>query len=386
MGMPCLSRDLVFELLAKDGAARRGELTLPHGKVQTPVFQAVGTYGTVKAMTPRDLRDCGTQMLLGNTFHLMLRPGDERIRDLGGLHRFMQWDGPILTDSGGFQVFSLGDLRKMTEHSVVFRSPVNGDKVELTPESSIQVQGNLGSDVVMVLDECTAHPATYEQANASMELSMRWAARCKTTFENTQAGSMNPGSKLFGIVQGGMFEDLRSESLQNLQQIEFDGYAIGGLSVGESKEDMIRVLDHLTPEMPEHKPRYLMGVGTPKDLVRAVGRGVDMFDCVMPTRNGRNGYLFTSAGVVKIRNAQHRNADIALDENCNCYTCSHFSRAYLHHLDRCGEMLGAMLMTQHNLHYYHQLMAQLRGSIETGTFRNLATSLQNQWNCDHELV
>ena len=386
MGMPCLSRDLVFELLAKDGAARRGELTLPHGKVQTPVFQAVGTYGTVKAMTPRDLRDCGIQMLLGNTFHLMLRPGDERVRDLGGLHRFMQWDGPILTDSGGVQVFSLGDLRKMTEHSVVFRSPVNGDKVELTPESSIQVQGNLGSDVVMVLDECTAHPATYEQANASMELSIRWAARCKTTFENTQAGSMNPGSKLFGIVQGGMFEDLRSESLQNLQQIEFDGYAIGGLSVGESKEDMIRVLNHITPEMPEHKPRYLMGVGTPEDLVRAVGRGVDMFDCVMPTRNGRNGYLFTSAGVVKIRNAQHRNADVALDENCNCYTCSHFSRAYLHHLDRCGEMLGAMLMTQHNLHYYHQLMAQLRGSIETGTFWNLATSLQNQWNCDHELV
>lgn len=376
----------MFELLAKDGAARRGELTLPHGKVQTPVFQAVGTYGTVKAMTPRDLRNSGTQMLLGNTFHLMLRPGDERIRDLGGLHKFMHWDGPILTDSGGFQVFSLGDLRKMTEQSVVFRSPVNGDKVELTPESSIQVQGNLGSDVVMVLDECTAHPATHEQAKASMELSMRWAARCKTTFENTQAGSMNPDSKLFGIVQGGMFEDLRSESLRSLQHIEFDGYALGGLSVGESKQDMIRVLNHITPEMPEHKPRYLMGVGTPEDLVRAVGRGVDMFDCVMPTRNGRNGYLFTSTGVVKIRNAQHKNADIALDENCDCYTCSHFSRAYLHHLDRCGEMLGAMLMTQHNLHYYHQLMAQLRGSIETGTFRNLATSLQNQWNCDHELV
>ena len=376
----------MFELLAKDGAARRGELTLPHGKVQTPVFQAVGTYGTVKAMTPRDLRNSGTQMLLGNTFHLMLRPGDERIRDLGGLHKFMHWDGPILTDSGGFQVFSLGDLRKMTEQSVVFRSPVNGDKVELTPESSIQVQGNLGSDVVMVLDECTAHPATHEQAKASMELSMRWAARCKATFENTQAGSMNPDSKLFGIVQGGMFEDLRTESLRSLQHIEFDGYALGGLSVGESKEDMIRVLNHITPEMPEHKPRYLMGVGTPEDLVRAVGRGVDMFDCVMPTRNGRNGFLFTSTGVVKIRNAQHKNADIALDENCDCYTCSHFSRAYLHHLDRCGEMLGAMLMTQHNLHYYHQLMAQLRGSIETGTFRNLATSLQNQWNCDHELV
>ena len=376
----------MFELLAKDGAARRGELTLPHGKVQTPVFQAVGTYGTVKAMTPEDLRGTGTQMLLGNTFHLMLRPGDERIRDLGGLHEFMQWNAPILTDSGGFQVFSLGDLRKMTEHSVVFRSPVNGDKVELTPESSIRVQGNLGSDVVMVLDECTAYPATHAQAKASMELSMRWAARCKTTFEQEQASSMNQGSKLFGIVQGGMFEDLRSESLQNLQQIEFDGYAIGGLSVGESKEDMNRVLGHITPEMPEHKPRYLMGVGTPEDLVRAVGRGVDMFDCVMPTRNGRNGYLFTSTGVVKIRNAKHKNADIALDENCDCYTCSHFSRAYLHHLDRCGEMLGALLMPRHNLHFYHHLMAQLRGSIETGTFRNLATSLQNQWNCDHELV
>ena len=374
----------MFELLVKDGAARRGELNLPHGKVQTPVFQAVGTYGAVKAMTPEDLRGTGTQMLLGNTFHLMLRPGDERIRDLGGLHEFMQWSAPILTDSGGFQLFSLGDLRKMTEHGVVFRSPVNGDKVELTPESSIRVQGNLGSDVV--LDECTAHPATHAQAKASMELSMRWAARCKTTFEQEQASSMNPGSKLFGIVQGGMFEDLRSESLQNLQQIEFDGYAIGGLSVGESKEDMNRVLGHITPEMPEHKPRYLMGVGTPEDLVRAVGRGVDMFDCVMPTRNGRNGYLFTSTGVVKIRNAKHKNADIALDENCDCYTCSHFSRAYLHHLDRCGEMLGAMLMTRHNLHFYHHLMAQLRGSIETGTFCNLATSLQNQWNCDHELV
>ena len=376
----------MFKLLAQDGAARRGEITLPHGVVQTPVFQAVGTYGTVKAMTPRDLREAGTTMLLGNTFHLMLRPGDERIRDLGGLHEFMHWDAPILTDSGGFQVFSLGDLRKMTEHSVVFRSPVNGDRVELTPESSIRVQGNLGSDVVMVLDECTAHPATHEQAKASMELSMRWAARCKKTFEQERAGSMNPGSKLFGIVQGGMFEDLRSESLRNLEQIEFDGYAIGGLSVGESKEDMVRVLTHITPEMPENKPRYLMGVGTPEDLVRAVGRGVDMFDCVMPTRNGRNGYLFTSLGVVKIRNAKHRDADVPLDENCQCYTCRHFSRAYLHHLDRCGEMLGAMLMTQHNLHYYHRLMAQLRGSIENGTFHNLATSLQNQWNCDHELV
>jgi queuine tRNA-ribosyltransferase len=346
----------------------------------------VGTYGTVKAMTPRDLRESGTQMLLGNTFHLMLRPGDERIRDLGGLHEFMHWDGPILTDSGGFQVFSLGDLRKMTEHSVIFRSPVNGDRVELTPESSIRVQGNLGSDVVMVLDECTAHPATHAEAKASMELSMRWAARCKTTFEQERSGSMNPGSRLFGIVQGGMFEDLRDESLRGLEQIEFDGYAIGGLSVGESKEDMERILTHTTPQMPEHKPRYLMGVGTPQDLVLAVSRGVDMFDCVMPTRNGRNGYLFTSNGVVKIRNAKHKNADEPLDPNCACYTCENFSRAYLHHLDRCGEMLGAMLMTQHNLHYYHNLMAQLRGSIETGTFRNLAESLQNQWNANHESV
>lgn len=376
----------MFELLAQDGAARRGVLALPHGRVQTPVFQAVGTYGTVKAMTPRDLRDVGTQMLLGNTFHLMLRPGDERIRDLGGLHSFMHWDGPILTDSGGFQVFSLGDLRKMTEHSVVFRSPVNGDRVELTPESSIAVQGNLGSDVIMVLDECTTHPATHDEAKASMELSMRWAARCKVTHEAQQASSMNPGSKLFGIVQGGMFEDLRSVSLHGLQGIEFDGYAIGGLSVGESKGDMLRVLNHITPEMPEHKPRYLMGVGTPEDLVRAVACGVDMFDCVMPTRNGRNGYLFTSTGVVKIRNAKYKDADIPLDDQCTCYTCNNFSRAYLHHLDRCGEMLGAMLMTQHNLHFYHNLMAQLRGSIETGTFRSLTKALLNQWNSDNEFV
>ena len=376
----------MFELLAQDGAARRGELALPHGTVQTPDFQAVGTYGTVKAMTPRDLRDVGTQMLLGNTFHLMLRPGDKRIRDLGGLHSFMHWDGPILTDSGGFQVFSLGDLRKMTEHSVVFRSPVNGDRVELTPESSIAVQGNLGSDVIMVLDECTAHPATHDEAKASMELSMRWAARCKVTHEAQQASSMNPGSKLFGIVQGGMFEDLRSVSLRGLQGIEFDGYAIGGLSVGESKEEMLRVLNHITPEMPEHKPRYLMGVGTPEDLVRAVACGVDMFDCVMPTRNGSNGYLFTSTGVVKIRNVKHKDADIPLDDLCSCYTCINFSRAYLHHLDRCGEMLGAMLMTQHNLHFYHNLMAQLRGSIETGTFLSLAKALLNQWNRDNEFV
>ena len=370
----------MFELLAKDGAARRGELTLPHGKVQTPVFQAVGTYGTVKAMTPRDLRDCGTQMLLGNTFHLMLRPGDERIRDLGGLHKFMQWDGPILTDSGGFQVFSLGDLRKMTEHSVVFRSPVNGDKVELTPESSIQVQGNLGSDVVMVLDECTAHPATHEQAKASMELSMRWAARCKTTFENTQAGSMNPGSKLFGIVQGGMFEDLRSESLRNLQQIGFDGYAIGGLSVGESKEDMIRVLNHITPEMPEHKPRYLMGVGTPEDLVRAVGRGVDMFDCVMPTRNARNGMLFTAEGIINIKNKKWETDFSPIDPTGYCFADLEYSKAYVRHLFTVNEMLGKQICTLHNLSFYLWLVREARKHILAGDFASWKSKMVSQLN------
>lgn len=366
----------MFEVLTQDGAARRGELTLPHGKVQTPVFQAVGTYGTVKAMTPKDLRDVGTQMLLGNTFHLMLRPGDERIRDLGGLHEFMHWDGPILTDSGGFQVFSLGDLRKMTEHSVVFRSPVNGDRVELTPESSIRVQGNLGSDVVMVLDECTAHPATHDEAKASMELSMRWAARCKTTFEKERDRSMNPGSRLFGIVQGGMFEDLRSESLRGLQNIEFDGYAIGGLSVGESKEDMKRVLTHITPEMPENKPRYLMGVGTPQDIVYAVTQGIDMFDCVMPTRNARNAHIFTSKGLLRLRNKRYRQDTKPLDENCGCYTCLHFSRAYLHHLDKCREMLGAQLNTIHNLHYYQDLMAGLRGAIAKGDLSEFVAAFE----------
>lgn len=337
-------------------------------------------------MTPVDLTATGTQMLLGNTFHLMLRPGDKQIRELGGLHEFMGWSGPILTDSGGFQVFSLGDLRKLDEHGVVFRSPVNGDKVELTPESSIQVQANLGSDVVMVLDECTAHPATLKQAEESMQLSLRWAQRCRSAFDQDREGSANPGAKLFGIVQGGMYENLRQVSLEGLQEVGFDGYAIGGLSVGESKDDMDRVLSALLPHMPEQKPRYLMGVGTPQDLVRGVALGVDMFDCVMPTRNGRNGYVFSHSGVVKIRNAKHKNSQLPIDERCDCYTCKNFSRAYLHHLDRCGEMLGAMLMTQHNLHYYHNLMAQLRGAIETGTFRTLARSLFNDWNNNDESV
>ncbi len=375
----------MFEVIASDGMARRGELTLAHGVVQTPVFMPCGTYGTVKGMTPQALTDVGTQILLGNTFHLMLRPGDQQIALLGGLHDFMHWHGPILTDSGGFQIFSLGDLRKLSESGVVFRSPVNGDKVTLTPESAIQIQRNLASDVVMVLDECTAHPATYAQARVSMQLSMRWALRSRVAFDKTQgkggnAGVLNPGAKLFGIVQGGMYQDLRLESLAQLQQIGFDGYAIGGLSVGESKQEMEQVMSALLPQMPQHAPRYLMGVGTPLDLLRGVELGVDMFDCVMPTRNGRNGYLFTSTGMVKIRNAAHKNSDQPLDPACQCYTCTNFSRAYLHHLDKCKEILGAVLMTQHNLHYYHDLMAQLRSAIETGTFRTLVESLHNDWN------
>ena len=376
----------MFDLLTTDGAARRGRLQLPHGVVETPVFQPCGTYGSVKGMTPVDLTTAGTQMLLGNTFHLMLRPGDKLVRELGGLHEFMGWSGPILTDSGGFQVFSLGDLRKLNEHGVVFRSPVNGDKVELTPESSINVQANLGSDVVMVLDECTEHPATFRQADESMQLSLRWAQRSRRAFDQGLEDSVNPGAKLFGIVQGGMYEDLRRISLDGLQAVGFDGYAIGGLSVGESKEDMQRVMEALLPHMPERAPRYLMGVGTPQDLVRGVALGVDMFDCVMPTRNARNGYLFTHSGVVKIRNAMHKNSDLPIDERCGCYTCQNFSRGYLHHLDRCGEMLGGMLMTQHNLYYYHNLMAQLREAIETGTFRTLAQSLFNDWNNNDEFV
>ncbi len=375
----------MFKLLTQDGAARRGELELPHGTVQTPVFMPCGTYGTVKGMTPVDIAEVGTQMLLGNTFHLMLRPGDERIRSFGGLHKFMGWDGPILTDSGGFQVFSLGDLRKLDEQGVVFRSPVNGDRVTLTPESSIGVQRNLGSDVVMVLDECTAHPATHTEAGDSMALSARWAARCRQAFDAPASEPVNPGAKLFGIVQGGMYDDLRQESLSQLLDIGFDGYAIGGLSVGESKEEMQGVMAGILPDMPVDKPRYLMGVGTPQDLVFGVGLGVDMFDCVMPTRNGRNGYAFTSTGTVKIRNARYRDDEGPLDPQCDCYTCKNFSRAYLHHLDRCGEMLRAMLMTRHNLHYYHNLMARLRASIETGTFRTLVESLHNDWNL-HESV
>ena len=363
----------MFDLIATDGAARRGRLATAHGTVETPVFMPCGTYGTVKAMTPAALEQVGTQILLGNTFHLMLRPGHDTVSELGGLHAFMNWNRPILTDSGGFQVWSLGELRKISEAGVVFRSPVNGDRVELTPEKSMAVQRSLDSDVVMVFDECTPYPATEEQARASMQLSLRWAERCRRTY-----GDGDPGL-LFGIVQGGMYPDLRRHSLDGLLDLDFDGYAIGGLSVGETKEEMDMVLTHLLPHMPRDRPRYLMGVGTPADLVRGVALGVDMFDCVLPTRNGRNGYAFTSRGTVKIRNARHRTAAEPLDPECDCYTCSHFTRAYLHHLDRCGEILGSILMTHHNLAYYHGLMARLRASIETGTFRTLIETLQIGW-------
>lgn len=349
-----------FEKITEDGRARRGRLTFPRGAVETPAFMPVGTYGTVKGMLPRDIHEIGAQIILGNTFHLMLRPGTEVVKAHGDLHDFTQWQGPILTDSGGFQVFSLGEMRKITEEGVTFRSPVDGSKVELSPEIAIQVQRDLGSDIVMIFDECTPYPATEKQARESMQLSLRWAERSK----NAHAG--NPAA-LFGIVQGGMYEGLRDQSLEGLTEIGFDGYAIGGLSVGEPKEDMIRILDHLPPKMPDDKPRYLMGVGRPEDIVEAVRRGVDMFDCVMPTRNARNGYLFTSTGIIKIRNARHRHDTAPLDERCDCYTCQNFSRSYLHHLDKCGEMLGSQLNTIHNLRFYQNLMAGLRGAIEAGT-------------------
>ncbi|QBM16772.1 queuine tRNA-ribosyltransferase [Marinobacter sp. JH2] len=355
-----------FEKLGEDGKARRGRLTFPRGTVETPAFMPVGTYGTVKGMLPRDIEEIGAEIILGNTFHLMLRPGTEVVKAHGDLHDFTQWHGPILTDSGGFQVFSLGEMRKITEHGVTFRSPVDGAKVELNPEIAMQVQRDLGSDIVMIFDECTPYPATEKQAKDSMELSLRWAARSKKAHEG------NP-SALFGIVQGGMYESLRDQSLEGLANIGFDGYAIGGLSVGEPKEDMIRILDHLPPKMPEDKPRYLMGVGRPEDIVEAVRRGVDMFDCVMPTRNARNGYLFTSVGIVKIRNAKNRHDAGPLDERCDCYTCKNFSKSYLHHLDKCGEMLGSQLNTIHNLRFYQNLMSGLRGAIEAGTLSDFVS-------------
>jgi len=348
-----------FERLATDGAARRGRLSFDRGEVETPAFMPVGTYGTVKAMTPEELEGIGAQIVLGNTFHLMLRPGPGIIERLGGLHSFMHWSRPILTDSGGFQVFSLGAMRRITEEGVKFRSPIDGSPVFLGPEESMTVQRALGSDIVMIFDECTPYPASEDQARDSMELSLRWAARSRA------AHGDNPAA-LFGIVQGGMFEGLRARSLDGLQEIGFEGFAIGGLSVGEPAEDRLRVLGFLSGRLPADRPRYLMGVGTPQDIVEAVCRGVDLFDCVLPTRNARNGHLFTRTGVVRIRNARYQADESPVDPACGCYTCRNYSRAYLRHLDRCHEILGARLNTIHNLYYYQELMQGLRAAIEAG--------------------
>lgn len=352
-----------FELLASDGQARRGRLELAHGTVETPVFMPVGTYGTVKAMAPNELEDMGARIVLGNTFHLWLRPGLEVIRAHGGLHKFMGWDRPILTDSGGFQVFSLGDLRKITEEGVKFQSPINGDRLFMRPEDSMQIQHVLNSDIVMIFDECTPYPADERQAAESMRLSLRWARRSRDEHDR-----LENSNALFGIVQGGMHEYLRDESLAGLAEIGFDGFAIGGLSVGEPKEEFARILAHTAPRLPQNKPRYLMGVGTPEDIVYGVSQGIDMFDCVMPTRNARNGWLFTRWGDVKIKNATYKNDTRPLDETCSCYTCRNFTRAYLHHLQRTGEILGARLNTIHNLHYYQTFTAELRQALENGTF------------------
>ena len=354
---------MIFDLLTTDGAARCGTLTLAHGTVETPVFMPVGTYGTVKAMAPNELVDIGAQIVLGNTFHLWLRPGLEVIRAHGGLHRFMGWDGPILTDSGGFQVFSLGELRKISEEGVKFASPINGDRLFLTPEESMRIQHVLNADVVMIFDECTPWPATLQQAADSMRLSLRWAQRSRAEHDRLQNTNA-----LFGIVQGGMYENLRDASLAGLNEIGFDGMAIGGLSVGEPKEEFARILAHTAPRLPTDRPRYLMGVGTPEDIVYAVNQGIDMFDCVMPTRNARNGHLFTRYGDIRIKNAQHKADTRPLDATCECYCCRNFSRAYLHHLHRTGEILGARLNTIHNLFYYQTLMRELRAAIAASEF------------------
>ena len=359
---------LTFDLQKTEGHARRGRLTLNRGVVETPVFMPVGTYGTVKGVMPAALEAMGAQIILGNTFHLWLRPGLDVLRTFGGLHRFENWPHPILTDSGGFQVWSLGEMRKIAEEGVKFASPVNGDKLLLTPEVSMQIQRVLDSDIAMQFDECTAyetkgHRTTEAEARTSMELSLRWARRCQDEFARLE----NPNA-LFGIVQGGMFEGLREESLAQLAEMDLPGYAIGGVSVGEPKEEMRRIVAHTPHRLPAGKPRYLMGVGTPEDIVEGVAAGVDMFDCVMPTRNARNGHLFTRFGDLKIRNARHRGDERPLDPSCGCHACAGFSRAYLHHLDRCGEMLGAMLASIHNLHYYVNLMREIRAALDAGAF------------------
>ena len=361
-----------FSLISTDNKARAGLLSVSHGVIATPVFMPVGTYGTVKAMTVEELVSIGAQIVLGNTFHLMLRPGEKVIRNHGGLHDFMSWRKPILTDSGGYQVFSLGDLRKISEEGVTFRSPINGDKIFLSPERSIEVQKWLNSDIAMVFDECTPYPANEEMARISMEMSLRWAKRSKQAHE----GSSNA---LFGIVQGGMHENLRSESAEKLRRLDFDGYAIGGLSVGEPKGDMLRIMTHTAALLPADKPRYLMGVGTPEDLLNAIGQGVDMFDCVLPTRNARNGHLYTSQGIVRIRNAEHRNSLEPLDESCACSTCQNYSRAYLHHLQRSNEILGARLNTLHNLHFYQSLMSSAREAIQEDKFEIFKSSFLQKY-------
>ncbi len=368
---------LQFEILRTEGRARRGRLTLNHGVVETPVFMPVGTYGTVKGVMPASLEAMGAQIILGNTFHLWLRPGLDILAQFGGLHRFEAWHKPILTDSGGFQVWSLGDMRKISEEGVKFASPVNGDKLFLTPEVSMQIQRVLNSDIVMQFDECTpyetkGHVTTEKEARASMALSLRWATRCLAEFRRLE----NPNA-LFGIVQGGMFEQLREESLNALVELDLPGYAIGGVSVGEPKEDMQRIMAHTPHRLPDHKPRYLMGVGTPEDLVEGVGQGVDMFDCVMPTRNARNGHLFTRFGDLRLRNARYKTDERPVDETCSCHTCANFSRAYLHHLDRCNEMLGPMLASIHNLHYYVNLMREVRAALDAGAFAAFAAKFSD---------
>ncbi len=363
----------IYKLINQDGLARRGEITTVHGKFQTPAFMPVGTYGAVKSISPVTLEDLEAEIILSNTYHLMERPGIEIIKSHGGLHNFMGWKGPILTDSGGYQVFSLSKKRTLNEEGVEFFSPLNGDKKYLTPESCMQLQLDFGVDIAMVLDECTPYPVEERIAKESMHLSLRWAERCRSAFQSKKAS-------LFGIIQGGVFENLREESLTELIKFDFEGYAIGGLSVGEPKEEMEKVVDFITPKMPEDKPRYLMGVGTPLDIVKAVRSGVDMFDCVIPTRHARNGYLYTSKGIVKIRNSEHKNSLEPLDEACSCYTCSNFTRSYLHHLDKTKEMLGSTLQTIHNLHFYLSLMRNLRLSIETGTLQTFISEIEDTWN------
>ena len=367
-----MASQLTYTLIKEDGSARRGEVLTPHGSFQTPAFMPVGTYGAVKSLTPEHLSQLGAEIVLSNTYHLMQRPGVDIIRDHGGLHEFMGWDKPILTDSGGYQVFSLAKNRKITEEGVKFNSPLNGDRLFLSPESCMDLQQQYGVDIAMVLDECTPYPVEKSIAETSMRLSSRWAQRCRDSFVSDK-------QSLFGIIQGGVFKELRDESLEILTGIGFEGYAIGGLSVGESKSELKEIVSYITPKMPVSAPRYLMGVGTPLDIANAVEQGVDMFDCVIPTRHARNGYLYTSTGEVKIRNSKHKNDFNPLDDSCSCYTCSNFTKSYLHHLDKTKEILGSTLNTIHNLHFYQKLMRDLRLAIETGTLQPFLNEFRSTW-------